>query len=154
MKKIRKKLLSEFNLHTILRLPTGIFYAQGVKANVLFFDKFEPLAKGTRTKELWVYDLRTNMDFSLVSNPLQSVHLQDFEESFKAGDFSKRKENERFKCFKIEEILKRDKINLDIFWLKEQNLESSENLPSVNELTRQICANLKEAIKIAKKLNA
>lgn len=152
--KIRKKLLSEFNLHTILRLPTGIFYAQGVKANVLFFDKFEPLAKGTRTKELWVYDLRTNMDFSLVSNPLQSVHLQDFEESFKAGDFSKRKENERFKCFKIEEILKRDKINLDIFWLKEQNLESSENLPSVNELTRQICANLKEAIKIAKKLNA
>lgn len=85
--KVRKKLLSEFDLHTILRLPTSIFYAQGVKANVLFFDKFEPLARGYRTSKLWVYDLRTNVNLSLVGNPLSMEHLKDFEQSFCATDF-------------------------------------------------------------------
>ncbi|STQ83324.1 type I restriction-modification system [Helicobacter fennelliae] len=79
--------MSEFDLHTILRLPTSIFYAQGVKANVLFFDKFEPLAREYRTSKLWVYDLRTNVNLSLVGNPLSMEHLKDFEQSFCATDF-------------------------------------------------------------------
>ncbi len=103
--KIHKRLLSEFNLHTILRLPTGIFYAQGVKANVLFFDKYEALAQGMRTSKVWVYDLRTNVNLSLVSNPLSAEHLADFEKCFCTEDFSGRKESERFRAFSAEEIL-------------------------------------------------
>lgn len=140
--KIRKRLLSEFNVHTILRLPTGIFYAQGVKANVLFFDKFAPLAKGFRTSKVWVYDLRTNIELSLVNNPLSREHLRDFEECFCAEDFSKRKEKERFKSFTIDEILQRDKINLDIFWLKNENLEVIEDLASPSEIAILIKTNL------------
>lgn len=87
--KIRKRLLSEFDLHTILRLPTGIFYAQGVKANVLFFDKYEALAQGMRTSKVWVYDLRTNVNLSLVSNPLSAEHLADFERCFCGGEVPK-----------------------------------------------------------------
>ena len=90
--KVRQRLLCEFNLHTILRLPTGIFYAQGVKANVLFFDKMTPLENGCRTKDVWIYDLRTNMNFTLVTNTLNESHLQDFIECY-----DKRHETERFK---------------------------------------------------------
>ena len=145
--KIRKRLLSEFNLHTILRLPTGIFYAQGVKANVLFFDKYEALAQGMRTSKVWVYDLRTNVNLSLVSNPLSAEHLADFERCFCAEDFSERKESERFRAFSAEEILARDKANLDIFWLKDESLGEVESLPSPREIATQIKEDLQRAIR-------
>lgn len=145
--KIRKRLLSEFDLHTILRLPTGIFYAQGVKANVLFFDKYEALAQGMRTSKVWVYDLRTNVNLSLVSNPLSAEHLADFEKCFCTEDFGGRVESERFRAFSAEEILARDKANLDIFWLKDESLGEVESLPTPNEIATQIKEDLQRAIR-------
>lgn len=117
---IRKKLLSDFNLHTILRLPTGIFYAQGVKANVLFFQK------GSPTKEIWFYDYRIGIKHTLATNPLQRHHLDDFVKCYNAGDIAGRVEtfdaetnpNGRWRKFSIDEILKRDKTSLDITWIK------------------------------------
>lgn len=145
--KVRKRLLSEFDLHTILRLPKGIFYAQGVKANVLFFDKYTPIENEYRTKQLWVYDLRTNINLSLMTNTLNKEHLADFENSYCFNNFSKRKESERFKCFTVEEILARDKTNLDIFWIKDENLSDIENLPSPKEITNKIKKNFNFALK-------
>ena len=161
--RVRKRLLSEFNLHTILRLPTGIFYAQGVKANVLFFDKYEPLSKGLRTDKVWVYDLRSNVNLSLVSNPLSAEHLADFEKCFCAGDLpndlgssnaldfadmlSRRVESERFRAFSAEEILARDKANLDIFWLKDESLGDLEDLPTPREIALSIKNDLQEAMR-------
>ena len=157
--KIRKRLLREFDLHTILRLPTGIFYAQGVKANVLFFDKYAPieseysnLAIQTRTKKLWVYDLRSNINLSLMTNTLNKEHLQDFEKCFCFNNFSKRKESERFKCFTIEEILKRDKTNFDIFWIKDDNYKNTEDLASPKEIKKEIKNNLTLALKELEKV--
>ncbi|MBQ9875724.1 MAG: N-6 DNA methylase, partial [Campylobacter sp.] len=145
--KVRKRLLKDFKLHTILRLPTGIFYAQGVKANVLFFDKFKPLDdEKYRTSEVWVYDLRTNTNLTLVTNSLKSEHLADFVECFKAGNFDERHESERFKRFEIAEILKRDKTNLDILWLKDESLMDSENLPEPDEILAEILGDLKTAL--------
>lgn len=117
---IRKKLLSDFNLHTILRLPTGIFYAQGVKANVLFFQK------GLPTKEIWFYDYRTGIKHTLATNPLQRHHLDDFVKCYNAENLAGRVEtfdaetnpNGRWRKFSIDEILKRDKTSLDITWIK------------------------------------
>ena len=117
---IRKKLLSDFNLHTILRLPTGIFYAQGVKANVLFFQK------GSPTKEIWFYDYRTGIKHTLATNPLQRHHLDDFVKCYNAENLAGRVEtfdaetnpNGRWRKFSIDEILKRDKTSLDITWIK------------------------------------
>ena len=117
---IRKKLLSDFNLHTILRLPTGIFYAQGVKANVLFFQK------GSPTKEIWFYDYRTGIKHTLATNPLQRHHLDDFVKCYNAENIAERVEtfdaetnpNGRWRKFSIDEILKRDKTSLDITWIK------------------------------------
>ena len=145
--KIRKRLLSEFDLHTILRLPTGIFYKPGVKANVLFFDKYEALAKGLRTSKVWVYDLRTNVSLSLVSNPLSAEHLADFEQCFCAGDFAKRVESERFRAFGAEEILARNKANLDIFWLKDESLDAVESLPTPSQIATLIKEDLECAIR-------
>lgn len=117
---IRKKLLSDFNLHTILRLPTGIFYAQGVKANVLFFQK------GSPTKEIWFYDYRTGIKHTLATNPLQRHHLDDFVKCYNAENIAGRVEtfdaetnpNGRWRNFSIDDILKRDKTSLDITWIK------------------------------------
>lgn len=117
---IRKKLLSDFNLHTVLRLPTGIFYAQGVKANVLFFQK------GSPTKEIWFYDYRTGIKHTLATNPLQRHHLDDFVKCYNAGNIAGRIEtfdaetnpNGRWRKFSIDEILRRDKTSLDITWIK------------------------------------
>ncbi|MGX2983455.1 N-6 DNA methylase [Helicobacter sp. 23-1045] len=158
--RVRKRLLSEFDLHTILRLPTGIFYAQGVKANVLFFDKYEPLSKGLRTQKVWVYDLRSNVNLSLVSNPLSAEHLSDFERCFYAGELpsdfgeldfadilSRRVESERFRAFSAEEILARDKANLDIFWLKDESLGDLEDLPAPREIANMIKSDLQSAIR-------
>lgn len=150
--KVRKKLLNEFNLHTILRLPTGIFYAQGVKANVLFFDKFPPLENDHRTKDVWVYDFRTNVNLTLVTNSLNDEHLEDFVKCYCADDMTKRVESERFKKFTYDEIIVRDKTNLDITWLKDESLEDLENLPEPDVLAEEIISNLESALESFKSL--
>jgi type I restriction enzyme M protein len=143
---IRRRLLTDFDLHTLLRLPTGIFYAQGVKANVLFFDK-KPAAATPWTKRLWVYDLRTNQHFTLKQNPLRREHLQDFVDCFAAGKpRSKRKETERFKSFTYDEIIARDKANLDITWLRDDSLDDLDNLPDPAVIAREIVEDLTAAL--------
>src|SRR3712207_5228319 len=111
---LRRRLLQDFDLHTMLRLPTGIFYAQGVKANVLFFDK-RPASEQPWTERLWIYDLRTNQHFTLKQNRLQRRHLDDFVECYLPGKArSERMETQRFKAFTYDELMSRDKTNLDI----------------------------------------
>ncbi len=144
--KVRRRLLNEFNLHTILRLPTGIFYAQGVKANVLFFDKYPPLDNGHRTQDIWFYDLRTNMNLSLVTNPLSDEHLADFIKCYNADNIAKRDESGRFKKYSYDEIINRDKVSLDITWLKDESLENLENLPDPEILANEIVENLETAL--------
>src|SRR5437899_6798184 len=119
---VRRELLKQADVHTLLRLPTGIFYAQGVKANVLFFDR-KPAAEKPWTENLWIYDLRTNKHFTLKENPLKRSDLDDFVASYNAKNRHERTESERFKSFSYDELLKRDKLNLDIFWLKHESLE-------------------------------
>lgn len=144
---IRKRLLDQFDFHTLLRLPTGIFYAQGVKANILFFNKHPPRADGKpNTKALWIYDLRTNQHFTLKKNPLKAADLDDFIACYAAGDRSKRKENDRFKRFDIAELLKRDKLNLDIFWLKDNSLDDVDSLPAPDVIALEIVENLQAAL--------
>jgi len=145
---IRKRLLEQFDFHTLLRLPTGIFYANGVKANILFFDKHPPRADGKpNSKMLWIYDLRTNQHFTLKKNPLKSADLDDFITSYSASNRNKRKEAERFKCFNVKDLLKRDKLNLDIFWLKDESLDDVDSLPPPDEIAAEIVENLQAALK-------
>ena len=144
---IRRRLLTQFNFHTLLRLPTGIFYRPGVKANVLFFDKLTPRADGKpNTKALWVYDFRTNKNFTLKKNPLKPADLEDFITRYCAGKLNRRKESERFKCFEVEDLLKRDKLNLDIFWLKDDSLDDIDSLPPPDEIAIEIVDNLQAAL--------
>ncbi len=103
---VRRKLLHECDVHTLLRLPTGIFYAQGVKANVLFFER-RPASEAAATSTLWVYDLRTNMHFTLKQSPLRYEHLEDFVRAFNPDDRRARTESERFRPFTYEELLQR-----------------------------------------------
>ncbi len=125
---IRKKLLQECDLHTLLRLPTGIFYdAQGVKANVLFFDR-KPDSQNPWTKKLWIYDFRTNQHFTLKTNPFQLEDLQDFIQCFNPENRHDRQETERFRAFTYEELTQRDKVSLDIFWLNNDSLEKTNKL--------------------------
>jgi type I restriction enzyme M protein len=142
---VRKKLLHECDVHTILRLPTGIFYAQGVKANVLFFDRREASEKPW-TDKLWIYDLRTNIYFTLKENPLKYENLEDFIKCYNPENRHQRTETERFKCFTYEEIMKRDKTNLDIFWIKDESLEDSDNLPEPGILVRSVADNLQAVL--------
>ena len=148
---IRRELLKRCNVHTLLRLPTGIFYAQGVKANVLFFERKEASEKPW-TKDLWIYDLRTNQHFTLKTNPLKEADLTDFVKCYgvkKAGEtpaLPSRKETERFKKFTYAEIVARDKANLDILWLKDDSLEDSDNLPPPAELAAEIVESLEAAL--------
>ena len=142
---IRRKLLHECDVHTLLRLPTGIFYAQGVKANVLFFDR-KPGAAKPWTQRLWIYDLRTNIHFTLKENPLGDGDLRDFVACYQTKDRRKRKESERFKPYDLEALLARDKANLDLFWLKDEDLEASENLPAPEILAREIVEDLQAAL--------
>ena len=137
---IRKRLLEQFNFHTLLRLPTGIWYSQGVKANVLFFDK-RPAAKTAQTKELWIYDFRTNIHFTLKTNPLKPGDLDDFIECYKT-----RKETDRFRRFTYDELIQRDKLNLDIFWLKDDSLQDVDSLPAPDVLAAEIVENLQAAL--------
>ena len=143
---IRRRLLNDFDLHTLLRLPTGIFYAQGVKANVLFFDK-KPARPGQPwTERLWVYDLRTNKHFTLKQNPLRRVDLDEFVAAFQPGRHADRVESERWASFTYDEIIARDKANLDITWLRDESLEDLDNLPSPDVLAREIVEDLSAAL--------
>lgn len=149
---VRRKLLAECDLHTILRLPTGIFYAQGVKANVLFFDR-KPASEKPWTKEVWFYDLRTNMHFTLKTNPLRYEDLKEFIECYNPENRFDRKPTwsednpeGRWRVFSYDEIIQRDKVNLDIFWIKDKSLEDSENLPDPDVLAQEIVDNLQSAL--------
>jgi len=152
---IRRELLKQADVHTLLRLPTGIFYAQGVKANVLFFDR-KPAQEKPWTQRLWMYDLRTNMHFTLKENPLKRSDLDDFVGCYfgrpgsavSAGEGSRhhRVETERFKSFSYDDLMKRDKVNLDIFWLKDEAMEESANLPAPEIIAADIAADLEAAL--------
>lgn len=143
---VRKELLKNFNLHTVLRLPTGIFYAQGVKANVLFF------TKGTPTKEVWFYDYRSGIKHTLATNPMQRHHLDDFVACYHADDLSKRVEtynaetnpNGRWRKFTAAELLKRDKTSLDITWIKQEDntddLSLSDLIGTIKDKSDNIAA--------------
>jgi type I restriction enzyme M protein len=143
--KVRRNLLERCDVHTLLRLPTGIWYSSGVKANVLLFDK-KPAAKTPQTKELWVYDLRTNQNFTLRQNPIDDPDVKDFVESCRPTNRAKRMENDRFKRFTYDEVISRDKANLDIFWLKDDSLEDSANLPDPDVIAAQIVDDLAAAL--------
>lgn len=142
---IRKKLLSDFDVHTLLRLPKGIFYARGVKANVLFFDK-KPASEKAWTEKLWVYDLRTNKHFTLKKNPLKYEDFEDFIKRFNPNNRYERIESERFKSFSYNELMERDNVNLDIFWLKDESIENIDNLPSPDLIAMDIIENLESAL--------
>ena len=142
---IRRELLKQADVHTLLRLPTGIFYAQGVKANVLFFDR-KPAQEKPWTQKLWIYDLRTNKHFTLKENTLKRSDLDDFVACYNPKNRHTRKESERFKAFTYADLLKRDKINLDIFWLKDEALEDSANLPAPEIIAAEITEDLEAAL--------
>jgi type I restriction enzyme M protein len=150
---VRKKLLETTDLHTIIRLPTGIFYANGVKANVLFFDG-KPSSKNPWTKEVWVYDYRTNVHHTLKKNPLKLEDLKDFITLYNPKNRNKRKEtyNEktnpegRWRKFTYDEIIARDKTSLDITWLKDKSLADLDNLPDPDVLALDIVENLEAGL--------
>ena len=149
---VRRNLLQKCDVHTLLRLPTGIFYAQGVKANVLFFDN-KPGREAAWTKKLWVYDLRTNMHFTLKENPLKRSDLDEFVTCFNPENrhdrrptWSQANPDGRWRCFDYDELTKRDKLSLDIFWLKDKSLEDSDNLPEPDVLAQEITDDLQAAI--------
>ncbi len=143
---LRRRLLRDFDLHTMLRLPTGIFYAQGVKANVLFFDR-RPAGDRPWTERLWVYDLRTNQHFTLKQRSLRREHLQDFVDCYAPGKpRSERVETEQFKAFEYDELVARDKANLDITWLRDESLEDMDNLPAPEIIAREIVEDLTAAL--------
>lgn len=132
--KIRKALLADYNLHTVLRLPSGIFYANGVKANVLFFQK------GSPTREVWFYDYRIGIHHTRVQKPLTRADLQDFVDCYCAGHTEERREtwspenpNGRWRKYTAEEILARNKTSLDIKWIKDD-----EEIPPLKELLEEI----------------
>jgi type I restriction enzyme M protein len=191
---VRRKLLHECDVHTLLRLPTGLFYAQGVKANVLFFDK-KPASETPWTKKLWIYDLRTNMHFTLKTNSLQRSDLDEFVKCYNPEDRHHRKatwkpspsppdkdirgqappspaggegvsksrknspspqssptrgeegKNEgRWRSYGYDELVSRDKASLDIFWLKDESLEASDNLPDPDVIAQEIVEDLEAAL--------
>lgn len=150
---VRKKILESSNLHTILRLPTGIFYKQGVQANVLFFDN-KPASKDPWTKEVWFYDFRTNVHFTLKKNPLKLEDLSDFISCYNPENISKRSETYhpetnpegRWRKFTYEEIVARDKTSLDITWVKDKSLTDLDNLPDPDVLAEEIIDNLQAGI--------
>lgn len=145
---IRKKLLSDFNLHTILRLPTGIFYAQGVKANVLFFQK------GVPTKEIWFYDYRTGIKHTLATNPMQRHHLDDFVKCYNSDNISGRVEtydadknpNGRWRKFSVDEITKRDKTSLDITWIKQDSEANEYTLAQLMDMIKSESDSIANAV--------
>ena len=149
---IRRRLLQTAEVHTLLRLPTGIFYAQGVKANVLFFDK-RPASESPWTKQLWIYDLRTNMHFTLKTNPLKRSDLDEFVACFNPNNRHDRtptwlEENPdgRWRVFNYDELMQRDKVSLDIFWLKDESLEDAAGLADPDVIALEIIEDLRAAL--------
>ena len=149
---VRKQLLRNTELHTILRLPTGIFYAHGVKANVLFFKNREA-APDPWTKEVWIYDYRTNIHHTLKKKPMRYEDLKDFIACYNPANrherqqtWSEQQPDGRWRKFTYEEITARDKTNLDIFWLKDDSLTDLDNLPDPDELAEEIIENLEAGL--------
>ena len=149
---VRRRLLHECDVHTLLRLPTGIFYAQGVKANVLFFDR-RPASETPWTKRLWIYDLRTNRDFSLKQKPLTRADLDEFVACYhpenrheRQATWSEGEPQGRWRAYTLAELMARDKVNLDIFWLRDDSLADSVNLPEPDVLAAEIVEDLQAAL--------
>ena len=150
---VRRKLLETTELHTILRLPTGIFYANGVKANVLFFDN-RPASKEAATKEVWYFDYRTNVHHTLKRKPMRFEDLREFIEGYRPKARHKRKETwhpetnpeGRWRKFTYSELLARDKTSLDIFWLKDKSLADLDNLPEPEILAEEIIDNIEAGL--------
>jgi type I restriction enzyme M protein len=149
---VRRKLLEECDAHTLLRLPTGIFYAQGVKANVLFFDR-RPASATPWTTQLWVYDLRTNVHLTLKTNPLTPSTLDDFVRCFhsqnrheRQATWSPDKPQGRWRPFQYEELLQRDKLSLDLFWLRDESLEDADALTDADLIAAEIAEDLRSAL--------
>jgi type I restriction enzyme M protein len=149
---IRRRLLQECDLHTLLRLPTGLFYAQGVKANVLFFDK-KPASEMAWTKKLWIYDLRTNKHFTLKTNPLRREDLDEFVNLYtvpnrqqRQATWSAEQPEGRWRAYSFDDIAARDKASLDIFWLKDDSLADSDNLPAPGVIAQEIVEDLQAAL--------
>lgn len=150
---VRKRLLDTADLHTILRLPTGIFYAHGVKANVIFFDA-KPAASKPWTKEIWYYDYRTNVHHTLKKNPLKLSDLQDFINCYNPANRHKRQEtfnaetnvDGRWRKFTYDEIISRDKTSFDLSWIKDKSLADLDNLPNPDELAEEIVENLEAGL--------
>jgi type I restriction enzyme M protein len=150
---IRSKLLESTNLHTILRLPTGIFYAQGVKANVLFFDN-KPASPEPWTRQVWYYDYRTNIHHTLKRKPLRFEDLEDFIACYNPLNPQERQATwhpednpeGRWRSYSLEELMARDKTSLDVFWLKDKSLTDLDNLPEPDELAEEIIENLEAGL--------
>ncbi len=149
---VRRNLLKECDVHTLLRLPTGIFYAQGVKANVLFFDR-KPGAPHQWTKTVWVYDLRTNKHFTLKTRRMTREDLDEFVACYRPGDrhnrtatWSEATPEGRWRPFASDEIVSRDKVSLDLFWLRDESLEDSATLPEPHVLAQEIADDLRSAL--------
>jgi type I restriction enzyme M protein len=157
---IRRKLLQQCDVHTLLRLPTGIFYAQGVKANVLFFER-KPGREEPWTKKLWIYDLRTNKHFTLKQNPLTRADLDEFVACYNPENRHDRRETwteenpeGRWRAFDYEELIARDKASLDIFWLRDEALEESANLPEPDVIAAEIIEDLRAALEQFEEIQA
>jgi type I restriction enzyme M protein len=156
---IRRKLLHECDVHTLLRLPTGLFYAQGVKANVLFFDK-KPASETPWTKKLWIYDLRTNKHFTLKTGPMKREDLDEFVALYNPANRHERKAtwsaepgvkagtgpDGRWRVYDYDELVARDKASLDIFWLRDDSLADSDNLPAPEVIAQEIVEDLEAAL--------
>ncbi len=149
---VRKKLLHECDVHTLLRLPTGLFYAQGVKANVLFFDK-KPASETPWTKKLWIYDLRTNKHFTLKTGPLKREDLDEFVTLYNPANrydrkptWSEKNPDGRWRVYDYDELVARDKASLDIFWLRDESLSESDNLPAPEVIAQEIIDDLETAL--------
>ncbi len=149
---VRKQLMKTTELHTILRLPTGLFYAQGVKANVLFFDN-KPASKEAHTKEVWFYDYRTNIHHTLKKKQMGTADLAEFVKLYNPKNRNKRTETwseknkeGRWRRYTYKEIIARDKTNLDIFWLKDKSLTDLDNLPDPDVLAGEIIENLESGL--------
>src|SRR5262245_46164257 len=158
--KVRRNLLQQCRVHTLLRLPTGIWYSSGVKANVIFFEKKEGRAEAW-TDKLWVYDLRTNQHFTLKQKPIQRKDFDEFVDCYKPGKLHDRKSiwseqnpDGRWRCYDYEDLLKRDKLSLDLFWIKDKSLTDTDALPAPDILATEIADDLEAALEQFTKIAA
>ena len=157
---IRKQLLKTTDLHTILRLPTGVFYAQGVKANVLFFNN-KPASKNAWTKQIWFYDYRTNIHHTQKKSPMTQQDLQEFIDLYNSANINQRTEtwsqhnpDGRWRKYSYDDIIARDKTSLDIFWIKDKSLTDLDNLPDPDILANEIIDNIKSSLDCFESINA